>query len=121
VPAAACHAAPFLQVDQRGLPRPGTGETNCDIGAFELQASTTVTSLASSANPSAAGDQVSFTAAVSPAPDGGTVAFTDGAAAISGCDATPISPAGQASCQVTYPAAGSHSIVATFSGDPTFA
>ena len=121
VPAAACHSAPFLQVDQRGLPRPGNGETNCDIGAYEFQASSTVTSLASSANPSTAGAQVSFTAAVSPTPDGGTIAFTDGGIVIGGCDAVPVSLTGQASCQVTYPVAGSHSIVAAYSGDPAFA
>ena len=40
---------------------------------------------------------------------------------IGGCDAVPVSLTGQASCQVTYPVAGSHSIVAAYSGDPAFA
>jgi CSLREA domain-containing protein len=30
-----CHED--ITVDQRGLPRPGTGSSNCDIGAFEVQ------------------------------------------------------------------------------------
>ena len=121
VPAAVCRSAPFLQADQRGLPRPGNGKTNCDIGAYEFQASSTTTALATSKSPSTAGDQVGFTATVSPTPDGGTVAFTDGGDTIGGCAAVPVTAAGQASCQVTYPAAGSHSIVAGYSGDAGFA
>jgi hypothetical protein len=121
VPAAVCRSAPFLRVDQRGLPRPGTGEMNCDIGAYEYQASNTTTSLASSENPSTAGGQVTFTATVSPTPNGGTVAVTDGGTTISGCTMVPVSGTGQASCQVTYPAAGSHSIAVSYSGDPAFA
>ncbi|MCW2981118.1 MAG: hypothetical protein JWO14_2845 [Solirubrobacterales bacterium] len=121
VPADVCDAAPFLRVDQRGLPRPGTGEANCDIGAYEYQASPTSISLASSEDPSPTGGQVSFTATVSPTPDGGTVAFTDGGTPISGCGTVPVSASGQAICGVTYAAAGSHSIAAGYSGDASFA
>ena len=49
------------------------------------------------------------------------MAFTDAGIVIGGCDAVPVSLTGQASCQVTYPVAGSHSIVAAYSGDPAFA
>jgi hypothetical protein len=52
--------APFT--DQRGFNRPVNIFT--DIGAFEYQQPTTVTTLQSSVNPSALGQQVTFTAAV---------------------------------------------------------
>jgi predicted outer membrane repeat protein len=120
VPAAVCRSAPFLQTDQRGLPRPGNGKANCDSGAYEHQAATTTTALASSESPSTAGGQVTFTATVSPTPDAGTVSFTDGGTTISGCGAAAISATGQATCQATYPAAGSHSIVGSYSGDAAF-
>ena len=60
--------------DQRGQIRPGNGGDACDIGAYEFQEAPTRTTLSSSVNPSTVGQQVTFTATVSPAPDGGTVA-----------------------------------------------
>ena len=78
----------------------------------------TATTLASSANPSVAGQQVTYTATVSPAPDGGTVAFTEGGATIGACGAQQVDTStGKATCQVTYNSAGSHSITATYGGD----
>jgi hypothetical protein len=81
--------------------------------------------VASSANPSVAGEGISFTATVSAvAPASGTptatVAFLDGASAIPGCAAQALI-AGMASCSVTYAVAGSHAITAAYSGDPNFA
>ncbi len=77
----------------------------------------TATTLASSDNQPVVGQQVSYTATVTPAPDGGTVTFDDNGATV--CDAVPVS-AGTATCQVTYPNPGSHSITAGYSGDPNF-
>jgi CSLREA domain-containing protein len=119
VPAASC----IGPTDQRGLPRPHPNHpTVCDIGAVETGlASTrtpTTTTLISSANPSTAGQQVTYTATVSPAPTGGTVSFTEASTALPGCNAVPLS-GGQASCSATYSAAGSHTITAAYSGDPS--
>jgi hypothetical protein len=61
------------------------------VGQTSAQATATATALASSPDPSAAGKAVTYTATVSPAPDGGTVAFTDGTTAIPGCGAQPVS------------------------------
>jgi hypothetical protein len=82
---------------------------------------TTSTSLSSSANPSLSGRAVTYTATVSPAPDDGTVAFSDAGSSIPGCTAQPLTSHGAATCQVTYTAAGSHAIQAEYSGDPSFA
>jgi len=81
--------------------------------------------VASSANPSVASPNVTYTAtlsAVAPASGTptGTVAFLDGASTIPGC-ATQALVAGMASCSVTYTVAGSHAITAVYSGDPNFA
>ena len=81
--------------------------------------------VAASANPSVAGQGISYTAtvsAVAPASGtpSGTVTFLDGASTISGC-ATQTLVAGMASCSVTYAVAGSHTITAVYSGDPNFA
>jgi len=75
-----------------------------------------LTSLASSANPSTGNQQVTYTATVANTDGGGTVSFTDGGAAISGCQSEPLS-AGQATCAQSYDLGGTHSIVATYSGD----
>ena len=82
----------------------------------------TTTALSSSANPSVIGGQVTYTATVSPVPDGGTVAFTDGGTPIAGCGAVKVSTTtGKATCQVTYPATGRHTITVAYSGDASFA
>jgi large repetitive protein len=85
----------------------------------------TAAMVASSVNPSVAGQDVSYTSTVSAvAPASGTptgtVAFLDGASTIPGC-ATQALVAGLASCSVTYAVAGSHAITAVYSGDPNFA
>lgn len=82
----------------------------------------TTTTLASSASPSIIGGQVSYTATVSPVPDGGTVAFTDGGTVIAGCGAVTVDTGtGTAICKVTYTAVGSHVITAAYSGDAAYA
>jgi len=79
----------------------------------------TTTSVSSSANPSQTGATVTYTATVTPAPTGGTVSFSDGGSAIAGCGTVPVSN-GTATCVQTYGTPGSHSIVATYSGDASF-
>ncbi len=81
----------------------------------------TTTTLVSSLNPSTFGASVTFTATVSGSSSSstptGTVAFMDGATAVAGCSAQPVSRAGQAACTTSSLAVGVHSIVANYSGD----
>ncbi len=80
------------------------------------RAATTTALQASSVSPQT-GVAVRYTATVSPAPSGGSVAFKDAGATISGCEAQPVNTTtGVATCEVTYASAGSHSIGASFSG-----
>ena len=65
--------------------------------ALTVDRVSTTTTLVSSQNPSIVDDSVTFTANVSPVPTGGTVAFKEDGAVISGCDARPLT-AGQATC-----------------------
>jgi uncharacterized repeat protein (TIGR01451 family) len=82
----------------------------------------TTTALTSSHNPSYVGEQVTYTAFVSPVPSGGTVAFFDGGAFISGCESKPVDTStGQATCQVTYSSTGTHEITETYSGNANYA
>ena len=82
--------------------------------------SATTTSLSSSANPSTAGASVTFTATVTGNAPTGSVTFTDGGSAISGCAAVVLSGSGNtrtAQCTTSSLAAGTHSIVAAYNGD----
>jgi hypothetical protein len=68
------------------------------------------------------GQAVTYTATVSPAPDGGTVAFSDGSIPIPGCAAVAVNAlSGRATCGATYSSPGSHTIRANYSGDTNFA
>ena len=99
-----------------------SGVTLTDMTSPPPPPTSTTTSLGSSVNPSSVGQQVTYTATVSPVPDGGTVGFTDGGTTISGCGSVAVSTTtGKATCSVIYSAAGTHTIVATYSGDPKFA
>src|SRR6185437_14798333 len=80
----------------------------------------TTTTLSSSANPSGVGRRITFNAAVSPTPDGGNVAFTDGGSPIGGCSSVPLRGS-SATCTVAYARTGSHVIEAAYGGDPNFA
>jgi adhesin/invasin len=83
------------------------------------EASTTTT-LGSSHNPSTVGQTVSYTATASPAPDAGTVTFSDGAGVIAGCAAVSPDAYGKAGCRTTYPHPGAHAIAARYSGDSNY-
>jgi hypothetical protein len=86
----------------------------------------TTTTMASSLNPSYAGQSTTYTATVSPnfgvnTPTG-TVTFEDGGVAISTCGSSGVVTlsGGVASCTVPYLSAGSHSISGAYSGDTGF-
>jgi hypothetical protein len=104
-----------------------TGVTTGPAGTLTLSVSApgggpaTTTTLVSSLNPSSVGASVTFTATVAGAAPTGTVAFTDGGTTIAGCGAMAL-PAGAANskiatCSTSSMSAGTHSIVATYSGD----
>jgi uncharacterized repeat protein (TIGR01451 family) len=82
---------------------------------------TTTTTLASSANPSESGQDVTFTATVASGAGTptGTVTFKDNGVAISGCSNRPLS-SGQATCVATGLSVGNHPITADYSGDTNF-
>ena len=100
----------------------GTASSVPVTSTLYLESSTThiatSTSLVSAENPSLAGERVSFTATVSPAPFlGGSVAFTDEGTTISGCGSQPVSTlTGEAECSTTLATDGSYSIVAAYGG-----
>jgi hypothetical protein len=81
----------------------------------------TATTLTSGANLSTVDGPVTYAATVRPAPDGGTVAFTDGTTLVPGCGAQPVDNAGTATCRVAYPGAGAYAITAAYSGDARYA
>jgi predicted outer membrane repeat protein len=100
--------------DQRGVV-PVVG-ADCDIGAYLLQATQTALAL-----PAATVEQsasVTFTATVTPAPGGGTVAFDDGAGnpATAHCAAQSV-VRGTATCTVSYASLGAYRVTASYSGD----
>ncbi|HET9580575.1 MAG TPA: Ig-like domain repeat protein, partial [Usitatibacter sp.] len=78
-------------------------------------------SLASSTNPSRAGQAVTFTASITGAAGvaTGTVAFRDGATPIAGCGAVAVS-SGVAHCTTSALTAGSHPVTAQYSGDAQY-
>ncbi len=93
--------------------------------ALMVAADTTTTSLAATASVSV-GSSTTFTASVAPpaARPGpveptGSVEFLDGGQPIASCAGQTLS-AGQATCTVTYAAAGAHQITARYVGDPNF-
>src|SRR5579862_7641179 len=80
----------------------------------------TTTAIASSSNPVTAGTPVTFTATVTGSNPTGSVNFTDGGSSIAGCATAGVSGSGNtrtASCVTSGLAAGTHSVVANYSGD----
>lgn len=95
---------------------------NDQVTAFRIAKtpppSTTTVSVSSSSNPALVNHPVTLTASVAPIPDAGTVAFSDGATAITGCGAVPVSVATpRATCTTSFKTTGHHGIVAKYSGD----
>ena len=89
--------------------------------AFYLIAKGTVTALSSSANPAKAGTLVVFSAAVAPVTGTGTPTGTV-AFAIDGklASTAPLSASGKAAYQTASLAVGTHTVVASYSGDANF-
>jgi len=77
--------------------------------------------LASSANPSIAGQAVTYTATVSPAAATGAITFKEDGITIPGCSKKAITPGAPTTCTTTYSATGWQSIIAVYSGDDTYA
>jgi hypothetical protein len=99
----------------------GTATGPCESFTIVKALTGTTTTLVSSANPSTTGQHVTFTATVSPRPDGGAVEFLDGGRAIPGCGAVSLSPsAGKATCVTAYGKPGQNEIKAAYSGDAPF-
>ena len=83
-----------------------------------LSASTTT--LSSSANPASAGSPVTLTASVTGSSPTGSVSLADGGSALAGCTSLALSGSGNtvtAACTTSSLAAGTHSLVASYSGD----
>jgi large repetitive protein len=81
---------------------------------------TTTTAVTSSLNPSETDQEVTYTATVSPVPDGGTVTFSDGGGPASQCGAQQVDSTGTATCTVAYTTADTYSITAAYSGDASY-
>jgi unsaturated chondroitin disaccharide hydrolase len=92
-----------------------SGSTSPALTQTVNKASTS-TSVSSSVNPSAAGQSVKFTAAVSPNAATGTVQFFDGSNSLGTANLT----GGVASLSTSSLSTGSHSITASFSGDGNY-
>jgi len=103
-----------------GAPAPQATGAPGRAYAFAPQAQSTTTSIRSAANPAPPGQPLTYTATVSPTPDGGAVSFWDGNAAIPGCGAVPVSSSGTATCTVTYSMAGGHWVSGAYSGDSNY-
>jgi len=101
----------------------GESATSSSSRAVTPSASTS-TSLVVDPYPVQVGKQVTWTATVDPAPDGGTVGFAEGESPVSGCAAVPVitsgAGAGKATCTTTYNAVSEHRVVAAFSGTTAF-
>jgi hypothetical protein len=81
--------------------------------------SATSTSLSASVNPARMGQAVTYTATVSPAPNGGVVVFSQAGRPIRGCTSRPVS-AGRATCTLTYSKGGRYDVRATYTGTSSF-
>ena len=94
----------------------GEGPNSAEVAVSTPAGTATATSLSSSLNPSTAGQSVTFTATVSPSTAAGTVQFTvDGSVA-----GSPVAlSAGVASFATSTLSAGTHSIIAAYSGNST--
>ncbi len=87
--------------------------------SFAVAKQPTTSSLVASPSSALATQAVTLTATVTPAPDGGTVAFDNGSGAIAGCGAVNVT-AGTASCQTSSLPVGSDQITAVYSGDSNY-
>jgi hypothetical protein len=104
----------------------GNGQAAADAVRFVLTGASTptptptTTTLTGSGSPVVAGATVTLTATVGGTAPTGSVDFTEGGAALAGCAAMPLTGSGAsktAVCSTSGLAVGTHSIVASYSGD----
>jgi Bacterial Ig-like domain (group 3) len=100
------------------------GPSTSAIDNLAIARDSTATSLGASTGRPVVNQSVTFTATVTPTHSGsafpsGSVEFLDGNFVISACSNRPLSGSA-ASCTVSYPSPGSHSITATYLGDANF-
>jgi hypothetical protein len=118
-------AGHFLELTVSGALNPPTGNYQMSVTGDVTAAvapppqtspaGATSVSMASSSQLGEIGQAVTYTATVSPVPNGGTVHFTQDGTAIPGCSAQPVNN-GRATCTVTYWAGGAHRVRASYSG-----
>jgi hypothetical protein len=113
-------------LDQRGLPRPGFGETGCDTGAYEFQLRPTAVAVTCTPSPAGFGVPTTCSATVTDqagadaAPPSGTVTFSTTAGSFGATSTCMLSGAGAtAGCSVplTPNALGSQQVSAAYGGD----
>jgi predicted outer membrane repeat protein len=125
-----CGQTALNGVDQRGLPRPGAGETACDTGAYEFQLDPTSVAVTCTPNPAGFGAPTTCSATVTDqvgagvGPPSGTVTFSGTAGSFGATGTCMLSGAGaSASCAVplTPNALGSEQVTAAYAGDAAHA
>jgi hypothetical protein len=111
------YAAP--RIDSYFLGSGHEGDGSVTITPIILPSSTTT--IAASKNTIEARESVTYTASITPAQTGGTVAFVGSGASIAGCTATPVVN-GQATCTTSYALMGQYTgISARYSGTAALA
>jgi hypothetical protein len=108
--------------DQRGVARPGRGETRCTIGAAEVGfTNPTTTSVTLNPTTAAAGARVVYLAVVTPksgtGTPTGTISFTTGTTKL----CTAVLSGGVAACGATNAPAGTDTVTGTYSGGDGYA
>jgi hypothetical protein len=108
--------------DQRGVARPGRGETRCTIGAAEAGLTNpTTTSVTVSPATVTAGTRVVYLVVVAPKPGtgtpAGTISFTTGSTSI----CTAVLSGGVAACGATSAPVGTDEVTGTYSGGNGYA
>ena len=108
--------------DQRGVARPGRGETRCTIGAAEVgSANPTTTSVTVSPAKVTTGTRVAYLVVVTPksgtGTPTGTISFTAGSTSL----CTAVLSGGVAACGATDAPVGTDTVTGTYSGGDGFA
>ncbi len=100
----------------------GDANFKASTGNLSLSPVPGTPSIAIASNPGAGtyGETASITATLTPAPGGGTVAFSDTKGYITGCGAVAVSGTTATCVTGTLAAAGSDAITATYSGDTNY-
>ena len=108
--------------DQRGVARPGQGETRCTIGAVEVgYTKPTTTSVTLSPATVTAGTRVAYLVVVTPksgtGTPAGTISFTTGSTSL----CTAVLSGGVAACGATSAPVGTDKVTGTYSGGAGYA